>query len=152
MLRRLLPGAGSRGRYKYAIVGALLVLILLAQTLPPLQNTPGSHPQQTPADGRPHFLYRSKFRTNPDLDYEQLVSKALDELAHNSSAATDSGGSPDTLWQVYLGREPTPDLRGDDSVKFEQQNPEWKYKVRDSGMRRPVVFLTAADFIRFDSW
>lgn len=123
---RLLQG----GRFKYVLVAVFLCLVLVFQMVSSSQRTLGIH-SQTPVQSRPHFLYRSRFRFKPDLDYEQQLSTALDQLAHKI-ASEGSGDPPDTIWQVYLARELTPAERGDDSIQLEQKNSEWKYQVRHS--------------------
>lgn len=137
-MRRFRPSSSS-SRQKYLVVAALLLVLVLIKSLPSLH----SHADHSHVENRPRYLYRSTFRENPDTAYEQQLSEALRDIERQQITLHGQGGPSDTLWQIILGKEPSAEHRGPDSLQFEEKNPEWKYKV---GV--PVLFSHYADVVR----
>lgn len=127
MLSRHLPSLRP-GRIKYVAVIALVALFLLAQGLPSLNSVESRVRDSHVGEDRPRFLYHSTFRDDPDLEYERNVSQAMHDL-EEMQLALDSADTTNTLWQILL--DPSVQ-RGEDSLRFEEKNPEWKYAVRRS--------------------
>ena len=128
MLRRYLPLSGPRGRLNYAALIAILVLVALLHSLPSLKSRLSPRADQH-VDDRPQYLHQSVFRVNPDSDYERQLSDALRNVEHQEWAVHGGGEAPQTIWQILLGHEPSPEERGEDSINFEAQNADWTYKV-----------------------
>lgn len=128
MLRQFLPVLGSRYRVRQLLT-VLLICALLSFTLSSLKSGPSGSALE---DERPHYLHRSSFRANPNHDYEFQLSRALRDLEHQERSLHWSEGTPDAIWQIYLGKEPSRELRGEDSIKFEERNWDWEYKVSTS--------------------
>ncbi|KAJ5226478.1 hypothetical protein N7468_007703 [Penicillium chermesinum] len=82
-------------------------------------------------DNGPRYLHRSPFRERPNLDYEHRLSRALHDIEHREQSSHKSEETPGTIWQIFLGQEPTRELRGEDSLTFEERNSDWEYKVRN---------------------
>jgi hypothetical protein len=77
-------------------------------------------------DTRPRFWYRSSFRDNPDLDYENRISNALRRIEKAELANNDGDTlAEERIWQIAKDE----DQRGDDSKAFERQNRIWTYSV-----------------------
>lgn len=130
MLRRWSPLVGSRYRVRH-LLSAILVCVLLSYTLSSLRTRLGPSSSAS-NDERPHYLHHSPFRARPNRDFESQASSALQYLEEQERTLHGSVGTPDTIWQIYLGKEPTPERRGEDSLRFEERNAEWDYKVSDN--------------------
>ncbi|KAJ5901508.1 hypothetical protein N7495_002036 [Penicillium taxi] len=128
-----LPFVGSRHKY---VVLVVVLLICLGRGLLSLKSTDND------TEDRPRFLYHSRFRTNPDTDYELRLSNALRDLEHRERSLNGLGGHTDTLWQILLGKTPTPEQRGEDSLNLEAANAEWKYKIVTSEWAEEFVTIT----------
>ena len=125
-MRRFRPSTSNR-RKSLVVVVALSLLILLLILRQSLHN----HHAHSHVDDRPRFLYRSTFRENPDTIYEQKLSEALSDLENqHTTLHRPSGPAEEIIWQIILGKEPSAEQRGADSLQFEEKNPDWKYKVR----------------------
>lgn len=109
----------------------ILSLYCLLHYLPDLPATQGNtwadqRPPKHHVDEKPHFLYRSPLRQNPDLEYEKQLSNALQKFEQEVLAR--NGGSEraeDRIWQIAQDE----DYRGSDSLAFEQRNHDWTYTV-----------------------
>lgn len=76
---------------------------------------------------KPRFLYRSRFRDNPDLEYEKRISNALQGI-ERAVLTENAGGdtlAEERIWQIARDEE----QRGDDSRAFESRNGGWIYSV-----------------------
>ncbi|KAJ5578758.1 uncharacterized protein N7459_007722 [Penicillium hispanicum] len=100
-------------------------------------RTPDTHEED-----RPHYLHHSMFRSDPDLKYEQQLSKALLDLEKQLLSLQDVSPPQDTLWQILLGHEPSRKQRGDDSIQFEEKNSGWEYRLVTSEWAEEFVTLT----------
>ncbi|EAU29238.1 conserved hypothetical protein [Aspergillus terreus NIH2624] len=84
----------------------ILSLYCLLHYLPDLPATQGNtwadqRPPKHHVDEKPHFLYRSPLRQNPDLEYEKQLSNALQKFEQEVLAR--NGGSEraeDRIWQI----------------------------------------------------
>ncbi|PWY95302.1 hypothetical protein BO94DRAFT_553220 [Aspergillus sclerotioniger CBS 115572] len=65
-------------------------------------------------EDKPRFVYQSPFRQNPDFEYGRRISDALPH---------------DVIWQIMLGEKVSHHGRGKDSIKFEEDNIEWRYNL-----------------------
>lgn len=108
-------------RHKYVLVAAILTLFIIFKSVPssldPRIDKYG--------EDRPRHLHQSKFRADPDYEYEVELSNALRALEIEREMHHDEDAT-DTLWQIML---PGVSQRSDDSNQFEKKNSEWKYKV-----------------------
>lgn len=82
-------------------------------------------PPEHQVEDKPRFLYRSPFRNNPDLEYENRLSNSLAEIEEAVLASGESNISEDRIWQIAKNEK----HRGDDSIVFEGKHKEWKYTV-----------------------
>lgn len=133
MFRRHGPLLGCPGRHKYVVVLAVLALLVLVRSLPSLKSRLDSHADGTPVGDRPRYLYHSAFRDNPDTEYERQLRDALRDIESQQLALHGDVVASNTIWQILLGQEPGTEQRGEDSLRFEEKNSEWKYKVRMTG-------------------
>lgn len=118
----------SRGRLVIALGIACLVIFTGINILATLESALNPRPNNQ-TEREPRYLYRSEFRANPDLDYEQRVSDALREIEEHQRELHGGDKSWDIIWQMLLDDAPSPENRGQDSLQMEEQNPEWSYKV-----------------------
>lgn len=130
MPRHYRPLLSSPGRLKY-ILAFVVVFLVLARCLPSLRSRLDIHKNGSHVGDRPRYLYHSKFRDNPDVEYERQLSNALRDIEEQELALHDHAGSPDTLWQILLVQAAGSEQRGDDSFDFEEENSDWQYKVRN---------------------
>jgi DNA-binding transcriptional regulator PaaX len=86
------------------------------------------------------YLHHSEFRTNPDLEYERRVSDALRDIENQQRELHGSDQSWDIIWQMLLKDAPNPENRGQDSLRMEEQNSEWSYKV----IPKPLGYLSCS--------
>lgn len=87
---------------------------------------------------KPHFLYTSPFRKDPDLEFETKLEDALKEIESDALSRNGRGEDDDNLgrlWQVMLQKNSDQIIRRPESEQFEQRNPEWPYTVRFSFCR-----------------
>lgn len=138
MLRRYVSARGCSGRRRYAMLIALLALFLLLRSLPALKSDLNSIAL---SEDRPRYLYHSAFRRNPDRGYEEQLSNALQEIERQQLSLNSHEDKTHTLWQIMLGLDPSAEVRGDDSLKFEKKNSEWKYSVRSQEPIRAVCAI-----------
>lgn len=132
MLSRYLPVRGWFGRRRSVVLIALLALFVLVRSLPALKSNLDSRASVMLSEDRPRYLYHSAFRQNPDLIYEEQLSNALQETERQQLSLNSHEDKTHTLWQIMLGQDPSAEIRGDDSLKFEKKNSEWTYSVRPS--------------------
>lgn len=132
MFRRYRPLLGYPGRHKSVVVLAVLVLLVLVRSLPSLKDRLDGRVEGPHVEDRPRYLYHSAFRKDPDIAYESRLRDALRDI-EKQSALHDNSGAPNTLWQILLGQGPVAEQRGDDSLRFEEENSEWSYKVSITG-------------------
>lgn len=134
MLRRHKPLLGYPGRHKYVVAMAILALWMLARALHSLkERLDTSRVDGLHVEDRPRYLYHSAFRENQDTEYENRLRNALRYIESQQLSLYTDKGAPNTLWQILLGPGPIADRRGDDSFRFEEENPEWTYKVSFAG-------------------
>lgn len=98
-----------------------------------LPNPHKSNTKHTPlhevAD-KPRFLYHSHFRDHADYEYEATIDNLLRNIEDAALSHTDGNvDATDTIWQIHLGDEGKPIVRGKDSLKFERKNDDWEYKA-----------------------
>ncbi|KAA8651407.1 hypothetical protein EYZ11_009219 [Aspergillus tanneri] len=114
----------------------LFVLVIFVFALfyrlpsPPKTKQAGKTTPKYDVQDTPRFLYHSPFRDDPDLEYEERVSEALYDIEH--IALQESGGdnvAQERIWQVMLGEHAAHQVRGKDSIAFEERNDEWKYSL-----------------------
>ncbi|KAF7720149.1 Alpha-1,6-mannosyltransferase [Penicillium ucsense] len=134
------------GRRRGVVLCTLLIaLAVLVRGLSLLQNDLNTRQAAALADDRPRYLYRSSFRNDPDHVFEEQVSHALEEIERQQPAQHGAKESAHTIWQIMLGSQdngsPT---RGDDSLKFEEVNSEWKYKLVTTEWAEEFVTITLA--------
>lgn len=134
MFRRYGPFLGCPGRHKSVVVLAVLVLLVLVRSLPSLKDRLDGRVDGLHVEDRPRYLYHSTFRKDPDIAYESRLRDALRDIETQQLALHDDSGAPNTLWQILLGQGPVAEQRGDDSLRFEEENSEWRYKVSITGM------------------
>ncbi|KAG0156163.1 hypothetical protein PDIDSM_3340 [Penicillium digitatum] len=92
-------------------------------------------PERQVAD-TPRFLYRSPFRTNPDVEYEKQLSNALEKVENAVLESQENNQPEDRIWQIAKDEK----HRGDDSRIFQGKNKEWKYTlVTDT---KAIAFVT----------
>ncbi|KAJ6121163.1 hypothetical protein N7523_005443 [Penicillium sp. IBT 18751x] len=137
MLFRHLPSLRP-GRVKYVAVIAILVLFLLVQGLPSLNIVETRVRDFHVGEDKPRYLYHSTFRDDPDLEYERNVSQAMRDL-EKKQLALDSEDTTKTLWQILL--DPSVQ-RGEDSLLFEEKNPEWKYALVNNEWAEQFIAFT----------
>lgn len=130
MLRRYVSVRGCSGRRRYVVLIALLASFLLIRSLPALKSDLNSRTRIVPSEDRPRYLYHSVFRRNPDRGYEEQLSNALQEIERQQLSLNSHEDKTHTLWQIMLGLDPSAEVRGEDSLKFEKKNSEWQYSVR----------------------
>ncbi|KAJ5676512.1 uncharacterized protein N7477_002145, partial [Penicillium maclennaniae] len=126
------------GRVKYVAIIAILVLFLLARGLPSLSSVETRVRDSHMGEDRPQYLYHSTFRDDPDLEYERNVSQAMRDL-EKKQLALDSEDTTNTLWQILL--DPSVQ-RGEDSLLFEEKNPEWNYALVNNEWAEQFIALT----------
>ncbi|KAJ5167509.1 uncharacterized protein N7482_006290 [Penicillium canariense] len=142
MLRRYLPVRRWPGRYRSVVLVAVLALFVLLRSLPSLKSELDSRAGAANTEDRPHYLYHSAFRENPDLFYEEQLSIALQDLEHQQLSLNGHEDTADTLWQIMLGQDPSAEKRGDDSLDFEEKNSEWKYSLVTTEWAEEFVTIT----------
>lgn len=120
----------SSRRWCYLI--AIVVICLLVLWLPGPPQTQNNISPDRPSPkyqvtNTPRFLYRSPFRSHPDIGYEEHLSNSLRSI-ENSVLAQNHGNiiAEDRIWQIALGEA----RKGPDSAAFEQVNMDWAYSVR----------------------
>lgn len=101
----------------------------IINTLASLESALNLRPDKQ-TENEPRYLYRSEFRTNPDVEYEQRISDTLQDIEKHERALHGGDKSWDIIWQMLLKDAPTPENRGPSSLQMEEQNPEWSYKVK----------------------
>ncbi|KAE8355950.1 hypothetical protein BDV28DRAFT_11481 [Aspergillus coremiiformis] len=121
------------GVRKLTLVFLVVLIYLVVYHLPPPPKTKNNtradrQPPTYDVDTTPRYLHSSRFREDPDSEYEKKVSDALSEIEgnarrreHNWDSSTD-----DRIWQVALGKYIERDT---DSIEFEQENREWAYSA-----------------------
>ena len=90
-------------------------------------------PPRYDVEAKPHFLYTSPFRENPDLEFEAKLEDALRRIENgvlSGSGRAEDGNNVDRIWQVMLQKRSSQVIRKKESEQFEERNPEWKYTVR----------------------
>ena len=123
-------------RFHFLLFATLIFLIWTHLPAPPEfeNNTRADRrPPLHDVEAKPHFLYDSQFRKNPDYTYETTIDNSLKKLQGKVlSLYEGNDGAEDTIWQIFLQGDDnkSPFKRGTDSIAFEQLNKEWKYKVR----------------------
>lgn len=121
-----------RRRFSLLLFAALTVLVWKYLPAPPEFENDTRHNRPTPnynVGAKPQFLHRSRFREEPDHEYEAKVDNMLlsVETGVRSAGEMDNGGIG-TIWQISLtGNEKHE--RDSDSIDFEQENKDWKYRV-----------------------
>ena len=116
-------------RRKYVLVVAILLIVILYQSMPARKSKLDLRTDVSHAENRPQYLHQSTFRVDPDYKYESKLSNALRDIEIAGNRRHDEDKT-DTIWQIILS---TKDHRKDDSYQFEKTNPEWKYQVRYLG-------------------
>ena len=78
-----------------------------------------------------HFLYKSPFRKDPDIEYETKLSNTLEKVERSVLSPDQKNRiSEDRIWQIAISQTAKEeDLRGKDSLEFEHRNNEWTYNV-----------------------
>lgn len=72
------------------------------------------------------FIYRSPFRNDPNVQYEQQLSNALEEIEKAVlTQSEESNISKDRIWQIAKSQKD----RGEDSIVFKGKNKDWIYTV-----------------------
>lgn len=83
---------------------------------------------------KPRFLYHSRFRENPDHEYEATVDSVLRKIEERVMSDGNGDREADkTVWQIMLVDGPIE--RSQDSIRFESENYNWNYQVRTSFSR-----------------
>lgn len=119
------------GRRRGVLLLTLLIaLAWLVRGLSLLQNDLNRRQAAARGEDRPRYLYQSSFRNKPDLALEEQLSRAFQEIERQQLSRHGEEDGPHTIWQIMLGQSLDTFMRGDDSLKFEERNSEWKYKVR----------------------
>ncbi|EAU31399.1 predicted protein [Aspergillus terreus NIH2624] len=116
---------------RWSILALVLIVYFLICHLPGPPATQNNTRADRPppkhrVDEQPHFLYRSPFRQNPDLEYEKRLSDDLQKL--EQEALTRHGRSniaENRIWQIAQDE----DHRGSDSISFEKRNTDWMYTL-----------------------
>lgn len=77
---------------------------------------------------KPRFLYHSRFRENPNREYEARVDDALRRIEERVLRAEKGVvEARRRLWQIMLAENAQQE---DDSLNFEAENEDWEYQVR----------------------
>ena len=137
----LLPGHGAavsimihyRWRYRHSRKISWLLLGIVLFVLWKCIKTPKTDRRTPQYDvvEKPRFLYRSRFRENPDLEYEASIDSALRKIEERILSQRNGNTEADqTIWQIMLVHGPIE--RSEDSIEFESENDDWDYKVRTS--------------------
>lgn len=127
--RRLLGRTTSRRR-SLLLVLAVLSFVVWCYFPCTQEKAKSRADRRTPiydVDEVPHFLHRSSFRIDPDLEYEERVSHALRNI--ELAVLHENGGdysARDKIWQVMLGKKTE---RSEDSMAFEEENDDWEYEA-----------------------
>ncbi|PKY02696.1 hypothetical protein P168DRAFT_305956 [Aspergillus campestris IBT 28561] len=124
--RRLLP------RLLWLISSVVLYFLIFGLPSPPPTTNNNRADKKAPdydVESTPRYLYRSSFRSDPDLSYEKNVSDALVAI---ETAVRQARKGDDTaqqhIWQIHLGRHKS--QRGQDSLLFQQVNrDQWDYSL-----------------------
>ncbi|KAL5363431.1 nucleotide-diphospho-sugar transferase [Aspergillus floccosus] len=126
-----------------SILALILFIFFLICHIPhpsAIKNNPRASrpPPKHRVDEQPHFLYRSPFRQNPDLEYEKRLSSALQKF-EQEVLARDGGSNiaENRIWQIAQDE----DHRGSDSISFEQRNKDWTYTLVSDA--RALEFVTS---------
>ncbi|KAJ5480107.1 hypothetical protein N7530_005616 [Penicillium desertorum] len=122
-------------RHKYVLVAAILTLFIIFKSVPSSSLDPRTDKY---GEDRPRYLHQSKFRADPDYEYEVELSNALRAVEIEREMRHDEDAT-DTLWQIML---PGVSQRSDDSIQFEKKNPEWKYKLVQADWADKFIFET----------
>ncbi|KAJ5725059.1 uncharacterized protein N7483_006416 [Penicillium malachiteum] len=128
MFLRYLPLSNTRGRLKKVTILATLAVLIILRSIELLQSLMNIRPS-IPNDEQPHYLHRSKFRTNPDMEYESHLSSAMRIIERKEQYIYGDDEASDILWQMLLEDKLTHENRGQDSLLMEERNAEWIYKV-----------------------
>ncbi|KAH8433515.1 uncharacterized protein LDX57_011149 [Aspergillus melleus] len=146
--RRLVCRTVARRRFLFFVLAVLS--FVLYHNVPLLQGKKQNHAgRRTPTydvDEVPHFLHRSSFRVDPDLEYEERVCEALRNIER--AVLHENGGdysARDRIWQIMLGKKRE---RSEDSLAFEDVNDEWEYSLVTTDTANAFinnVFLTVPD-------
>lgn len=133
-------------RFSFTRRGAYILFIILIWFLiyhlpdpPSTQNNTRADrpPPEHQVEDTPRFIYRSPFRNNPDVEYEEQLSNALENIENAILASQESNISEDRIWQIAKNEK----HRGDDSIIFQGKNKEWKYNV-STFARYYIPYLT----------
>lgn len=116
-------------------ITAILVVAAIYLFLKHLPGTPKTENKvnsgrPTPyhdVDSRPHFLYHSAFREDPDIEYESRLEEALHRLEHREDDGL--GEQSNHIWQVMLRKSSRIINRSEDSKLFQERNSEWSHTV-----------------------
>ena len=122
--RRLLP------RLLLLTSGIVLYFLIFGLPSPPPTKNNNRADKKAPdydVESTPRYVYRSSFRSDPDLSFEKNVSDALVAI---ETAVRQARKGDDTaqrhIWQIHLGRDKS--QRGQDSLLFQQVNrDQWDY-------------------------
>ncbi|KAJ5682973.1 hypothetical protein N7462_006138 [Penicillium macrosclerotiorum] len=143
MLRRCLSVLGSPSRHRYVILVALVILCLWVRTLPTLKSSLDSRLAASHVEDRPRYLHHSTFRETPDTHYEEQLAHALCDIENQQLTLDVHEETVRRLWQILLGQDPSVG-RGQDSLRFEESNSEWKYSLVTSEWAEEFVTVTLA--------
>ncbi|EPS25139.1 putative alpha-1,6-mannosyltransferase [Penicillium oxalicum 114-2] len=131
------------GRRRGVLLLTLLIaLAWLVRGLSLLQNDLNRRQAAARGEDRPRYLYQSSFRNKPDLALEEQLSRAFQEIERQQLSRHDEEDGPHTIWQIMLGQSLDTFMRGDDSLKFEERNSEWKYKLVTTEWAEEFVTIT----------
>ena len=124
--RRLLP------RLLLLTSGVVLYFLIFGLPSPPPTKNNNRADKKAPdydVESTPRYVYRSSFRSDPDLSFEKNVSDALVAIETAVRQARKGDGTAQRhIWQIHLGRDKS--QRGQDSLLFQQVNrDQWDYSV-----------------------
>jgi hypothetical protein len=128
MWRRYRTSLRSLGQQKGVFVLAVVIVIVLMNTLLPLRFGLNARDKRLHSEDRPRYLHHSTFRAEPDYRYETKLSKELRELEIEGQLRGNAT-APQKLWQIMLGQTAGAQQRGEDSILFQEKNSDWEYMV-----------------------
>lgn len=114
--------------YKTSVILAICLLFLWMNIPHSPKRRKYNPPPAYDVGEKPRFLYRSRYRENPDYEYEARIDKSLrrieEEVLLEENGNLEAG---EMIWQIMLTKGPI--LRSDDSIAFEEENDFWEYEV-----------------------
>lgn len=121
-------------RQRFRIVAVTLFLLYLVYIFLSSINPPDWQNNRnvdrlapnTQKEAEPEFLYRSRFRAHPDVDFDAQLDNALVQIEKAALPLDD--GVVKKIWQIWKDEKLSED-RERDMLLWIERNPEWEYVV-----------------------